>query len=70
MKRLYLSKNLMEVKEQAMRLSEGNIGKGNIICKEPEAVASLTCSKKSIEVHVAEMELVRKSRNSDHMKVL
>lgn len=37
-------------------LSGGDTGKGNVICKGPEAVACLARSKESAEVHVAAVE--------------
>lgn len=45
----------MEVREQAMGYL-GETGKGNIICKGPEAVVCLACSKESEEVHMAAVE--------------
>lgn len=37
-------------------LSGGDTDKGNIICKGPEAMACLACSKESEEDHVAAVE--------------
>lgn len=51
-RRLYLSKDLKEVREQAMR----ETGKGSFLCKGPEAVAHLAYSKNSAEAHVTRVE--------------
>jgi hypothetical protein len=50
---ILLSKDLKEVWGQALRLFGGNLDKGNINCKGPEAVTCLACSKKSKESSMA-----------------
>lgn len=53
--------------ETSHGLSGGDTGKGNIICKDPEAVACLAHSKESKEAHVAAVERVSKrERGNGH----
>ena len=47
-----MSKDLKEVREQAMRETD----KGSFLCKGPEAVACLAYSKNSAEAHVTGVE--------------